>query len=189
LFLAAEERKDNISASNARLAVAEVAAFQQFPADFRLTRLGSVEAGGTYYQIFSTWLKETGQWRTLVFSNGGAYLGYYETRNEPVELEKSGIVFPGPGYGVESGDNEEGVFDSGDAYVISFTELGPPDKVELGIEKKTFVFVSSPKRVRPDAPGYRFVTVAERMVNAMRRGCRTSIPPSFQSRSSAACLG
>ncbi len=179
LLLAAEERKSNIAISDAWRAVAEVAAFQQFPADFRLTRLGSVEAGGTYYPIFSSWLKETGLWRTLVFSNGGAYLGYYETRNEPVELEKSGIVFPGPSYGVESGDSEEGVFDSGDAYVIAFSEQGPPDKVVLGEEKKTFVFVSSPKRVRPDAPGYRFATVAERMVDAINRGRYASIRDDF----------
>jgi murein DD-endopeptidase MepM/ murein hydrolase activator NlpD len=164
----AQQRKRNITSAEAAQAVGEVAAFQNFPADYRLTEIGSVLGGELWFHIFTCWLKEPQLWRTLVFDNGGAYLGYYETRNEPVELERSGIVFPGHSYSVESGDAAEGEYDSGDAHIVGFSELGPPDEVKF--EKKAYRFISSPKRLRPDAPGFRFSLVAGRMVDAMNHG-------------------
>ncbi|VGO17931.1 hypothetical protein PDESU_06533 [Pontiella desulfatans] len=183
LAVGAEDRKSNITSADARRTVGEVAAFQQFPADYRLARMGSIRGGEAFFHIFTTWLKDTGKWRTLVFENSGAYLGYYETSNEPAELEKSGITYPGHSYSAESGDNAEGEFDSGDSHTIVFSTNGPPDLVKF--EEKTFTFVSSPKRIRPDTPGYRFVLVANRMADSINQGRYLRIRDDFSARALA----
>ncbi len=164
----AQERKRNITSAEAERAVGEVAAFQGFPEKFRLARMGSVEAEGRHFHIFTTYLDETRRWRALVFANSGTYLGYYETADEPAELEKGGIVYPGGSYSIATGDEEEGVFDTGNAHIITFGPDGPPAEVKF--EKRRFTFFSSPKRVQPENPGFRFVAVADRLVNAMNHG-------------------
>lgn len=173
----AQERKRNVSSSEALSSVRDVAGVQGFPDGFRVARMGSVLGGGRYFHIFTTWLKDNQLWRTLVFDNSGNYLGYYETKNEPVELEKTGIIYPGNSYNVESGDVEEGVFDSGDAHIIRFSTNGPPDIVKF--EQKSYTFVSSPKRVRPDASGFRYMVVASRMVDLMNKGRYSRIREDF----------
>lgn len=173
----AQERKRTVTSAEALSGVREVAGFQNFPDGFRLARMGSVLGGGNYFHIFTTWLKDNQLWRTLVFDNSGNYLGYYETKDEPAELERNGIVYPGSSYSVETGDAEEGVFDSGDAHIIRFSTNGPPDTVKF--EEKTYTFVSSPKRIRPDAEGFRFMVVASRMVDLMNKGRYLTIRDDF----------
>ncbi len=165
--LAAPERKGNISVGEARREVGVVASFQNFPTDYRLDRLGELVAEDEYYHLFIVHLSKARAWRTLVFANSGDYLGFYQTKNPPVELERDGIIYPGDSYNVESGDEEEGEFDSGDANIIRFGPGGPPDEVKF--ENKTYTFVSSPKRVRPDDPSYRYLWLANRVADAINR--------------------
>ena len=168
----ATQRKNSISIDEARRAVGEVAAQQQFPADYKLHKMGSIKAGGIYFHIFTTYLKDRQRWRTLVFSNSRNYLGYYETSDEPVELDAGGIMFPSSDFIEEIGEEDEETgaietIDISDTLVIEFSRDGPPEWVD--VEADTYRFVSSPKRVRPDDPAYRYVLVAERLVDAMNR--------------------
>jgi murein DD-endopeptidase MepM/ murein hydrolase activator NlpD len=170
---AAPQRKQSISVGDAKRAVGEVAAQQQFPEDYKLVKMGSLKVEGIYYHIFSTYLKKKQMWRALVFANSGNYLGYYETTEEPAELDAGGIIYPSSNYTeTEEVENEEGELeaielDISEANVIEFSRDGPPDSVDL--EGDSYTFVSSPKRIRPDSPAYRYLLVAERLVDAMNR--------------------
>jgi|GEM_PF-836355 len=158
-------RKNHMATGEALREVGDVAAFQNFPDDFRLDRMGTLEADGEYFHIFICNLKELKRWRTLVFSNSGDYLGYYQNFDPPVQLEKNGLVFPGADHSAEFGDFENVELDSGDAHVIRFSAFGPPDEVKFS--NKTYTFVSSPKRIRPEDPAYQFAKQADRIANAL----------------------
>jgi murein DD-endopeptidase MepM/ murein hydrolase activator NlpD len=168
--LAASQRKSGISVSDAKRAVGEVAAQQEFPADYKLLKMGNVKVRGIYYHVFNTYLKERQVWRALVFANSGNYLGYYETTDEPIDLDGNGIMYPSSNYTEEGEEDEDGnieTIDISDANLIEFTIEGPPDSVIL--EEGTYTFTSSPKRIHPDDPAYRYLLVAERLVAAMNR--------------------
>lgn len=163
--LADEEHKRNITPSEATKAVDPVAALQKFPPNYKLIKIGSIKAEGVYYHIFSCDLAERKKWRTLVFANNGRYLGFYETGREVSELDTSAIVFPDPGY-VRAGDEVEGeVPDASDSLRIEFTAKGPPETVAL--KRGKCIFTSSPIRLFPDNPAYRFMNVADQLVDAM----------------------
>jgi len=165
--------KQSLSVNEAKRAVGEVAAQQQFPEDYKLLKMGSLKAEGIYFHIFTTYLKERQRWRTLVFANSGNYLGYYETNDEPDELDAGGIIYPGSSsteeFSEEGEDGEVEFFEIefSDAHLIEFTEDGPPDFVD--VDAGSYTFVSSPKRVWPADPAYRFLLVAERLVDTMNR--------------------
>jgi hypothetical protein len=180
--VAAPERKNNISIEEAMQAVGPVAAQQQFPADFKLVKVGSVRVEGVYYHIFSTQLKEWKKWRTLVYANSGRYLGFYETAGEVSELDASAIIFPKSSH-ILAGDEEEGILDASDALRIEFTIDGPPDSVAL--TKGKLLFVSSPVRTPPDNPAYRFLRVAEQLVEAMNSRSYVRIRETFSEASRA----
>ncbi len=163
----APARKRTISTGEALREIGVVAAYQQFPSRYQLTRLGSLEAGEEYYHVFTTYLPKLRRWRTLVFANSGSYLGYYQTYDQPAELGKDCLIYPGDDYSSEYGDDAEEEFDHGTAYNIVFSAEGPPDEIKF--EKRTYRFVSSPLRVQPDHPGYRFNQVASRVADAMNR--------------------
>jgi murein DD-endopeptidase MepM/ murein hydrolase activator NlpD len=177
----APARKRNISVGEARREVGVVAAYQQFPSDYRIDRLGSLQVDDEYYHIFTCYLQKRRKWRALVFANSGSYLGFYETIDQPVELGKNCLIYPGSDYSAEFGDDEEGEFDHGTAYKVLFGLEGPPDEVKF--EEKTYSFVSSPTRVRPDHPGYRFIQVADRVVDAINRSRYKQVRDDFSKRS------
>jgi murein DD-endopeptidase MepM/ murein hydrolase activator NlpD len=161
-YTVSAERKRNISIDEAMRAVNEVAAQQQFPSRFRLMKLGPLRVEDTFFHVFSTYLKDRQRWRVLVFANSGHYLGFYETNEEPIELDAGEILFPGaPG----TSDDEEGDSDDGGGNAITFTEKGPPEEVDL--DEGTCRFASSPKRISATDSEYRFVLVVEELVDAM----------------------
>ena len=160
--------KGNISVGEARRELGAVAAYQNFPSKYRLDRAGTLRIEEEYYHIFTSRLSKDRLWRTLVFANSGDYLGYYETPDQSVALEKDALVFPGESYSEETGDAEEDEYDSGDAHIIKFSAAGPPDEVKF--ETRSYIFVSSPLRVRPEDPGYRYIQLANRVTDAMNRG-------------------
>jgi murein DD-endopeptidase MepM/ murein hydrolase activator NlpD len=165
----AETRKNNISIGAARRELGVVAAYQNFPEKYRIDRLTVLEADGEYYHVYLCYLSQTRKWRTLVFANSGDYLGYYETIDPPVETDKDALIYPGDDDSAENGDFDEDDFDSGNAYTLLFSGVGPPDEVKF--ETRTFTFVSSPRRIRPENPAYRFIQLANRVaasVNASR---------------------
>lgn len=170
-------RKNNISIGEARRELGVVAAFQDFPEKYRIDRFVALEPGGEYYHIFTCEFREREVWRTLVFANSGDYLGYFETIDPPVDYEKDALVYPGPDYSSENGDFEEGAFDSGNAYTIRFSAQGPPDVVKF--ESRTFDFISSPRRIRPDDAAYRFNQVANRMRDCINSGRYNKIREDF----------
>lgn len=177
LSCGAAVRKNNISIGAARRELGVVAAFQNFPEKYRIDRYVTLQPGGEYYHIYVCELRERSRWRTLVFANSGDYLGYYETIDPPVDFDKDALVFPGPDFSAESGDYVEEEFDSGNAYVIQFSALGPPDLVKF--ESRTFSFVSSPRRIRPEEPAYRFGQVANRMRDCINSGRYGTIREDF----------
>lgn len=171
------QTKQNLSIGAARRAMGDVASYQGFPTRYRLDRKGSLEAEGEFFHIFVSYMAKARKWRTLVFDNSGNYLGYYQAANEPVELDKDCLVYPGDDYSAEFGDDAEGEFDHGTAYRIMFGGDGPPDEVKF--ETRTYTFVSSPMRVRPEDPGYPFIRIANRIANAMNRGRYKKIHEDF----------
>jgi len=164
---AVSQRKLSISTDDARRALAEVASQQAFPAKFKVLKMGSIKIEGFYYHVFSTYLKERQKWRALVFDNTGRYLGFYETEEEPIELDANGIVFASSS--TDSETDEDGNTSAGSFFteVGEFTRDGPPDVLEL--DDVSFSFVSSPARILPDSPAYRYVQVADRLKEAMNR--------------------
>jgi murein DD-endopeptidase MepM/ murein hydrolase activator NlpD len=177
---ASEERKKSISIGEARKELAAVAVYQGFPDRYRLDRVGSLQVNGTFYHVFDSEIEDRGRWRTLVFSNSGDYLGYYETIDKVVELERDALIYPDDDYSAASGDHAEGEFDSGNAYYVRFAPTGPPDEVKF--ENRTYRFISSPKRVRPDDPTYPFIQSANRIANAMNNGRYKNIRDDFSPR-------
>lgn len=173
----AATRKRNLSVGEARRELGVVAAYQNFPEKYRIDRFETLEAGGEFYHVFLSYVPRGRLWRTLVFSNSGDYLGYFQTVDPPVETEKDALVFPGPSYSSENGDFAEGEFDSGDAYVIRFSAVGPPDEVRF--EHRTFRFVSSPRRIRPEDPAFRFNLLANRVADAINRSRFKSVREDF----------
>lgn len=167
LDCAAAARKRPLSIGKARRELGVVAAYQNFPENYRIDRFNTLEADGVYYHIFLSQLPRSYRWRTLVFSNSGDYLGYYETADPPVETEKDALIYPGPSGSSINGDFVEGQFDSGDAYVVRFSAAGPPDEIKF--EQQKFVFISSPCRIRPDDPAYRFNQLANRVADLINR--------------------
>jgi murein DD-endopeptidase MepM/ murein hydrolase activator NlpD len=161
-------RKNNISTGVAKRELGVVAAFQGFPYRVRLDRAGYLKVDESYFHIFYSEMRETKRWRTLVFDNSAAYLGYFETADQLAGLEKDGLIFPGEDYSTESGDEVEGEVDSGTAHIIRFGQTGPPDRVKFG--DKTYTFVSSPNRVRPEDPAYRFLRTANRVAEVVNQG-------------------
>lgn len=161
-------RKNNIPTGMARRKLGEVAAFQGFPHNVRINRAGSVEVCEEYYHIFTVELRELRRWRTLVFDNCAAYLGYYETVDQLAGLEKDGLLYPGEDDSIESGDAAEGEFDSGNAHRIAFGVTGPPDEIKC--VDHTYRFISSPARIRPEDPSYRFLRMANRVAASVNQG-------------------
>lgn len=158
-------RKNTVSVGEARRELGVVAAYQNFPEKYRIDRFTTLEIEDEYYHIFVCELPKAGKWRTLVFANSGDYLGYYSAYDPPVDYEKGALIFPGSGNSAQHGDFEEGVFDTGDAYTIRFSKTGPPDEVKF--EARTFTFISSPRRIRPEDPEYRFVQLANRLADSI----------------------
>ena len=174
---AAAARKRPLSIGEARRERGVVAAYQQFPEKYRIDRLNTLEAGDTYYHVFLSYLPRSHRWRTLVFANSGDYLGYYETADPPVETEKDALIYPGASGSSLHGDFVEGEFDSGDAYIIRFSAAGPPDEIKFG--QQTFIFISSPRRIRPDDPAYRFNLLANRMADSINRSRYKAVREDF----------
>lgn len=164
---AADMRKRPLSIGEARRELGVVAAYQQFPEKYRIDRFNTLEADGVYYHVFLSHLPRRDRWRTLVYANSGDYLGYYETVDPPVETEKDALVYPGASDSSLNGDFVEGEFDSGDAYIVRFSATGPPDEIKFG--QQTFIFVSSPRRIRPEDPAYRFNLLANRVADSINR--------------------
>ncbi|MDZ8118114.1 peptidoglycan DD-metalloendopeptidase family protein [Pontiella agarivorans] len=168
LGVEAAARKNNVSVGDARRELGIVAAYQGFPERHRISRFAVLEAEGEYYHIFTAELPKARIWRTLVYANSGDYLGYYETVDPPVAYDADALIYAGGDYSSENGDFVEGLFDSGNAYTIRFSAAGPPDEVVF--ENCTFRFISSPRRIRPDDPAYRFVRLANRLADAINSG-------------------
>ncbi|MEE9368437.1 MAG: peptidoglycan DD-metalloendopeptidase family protein [Pontiella sp.] len=177
---AAPARKRTISIGEARVEMGIVAAYQEFPSNYRIDRFGVLEVEDEYFHVFTCYLPKPRKWRTLVFSNNGSYLGYYETSDKPAESDKETLVFPGPDYSSESGDYEEGAFDSGNARIVKFSAAGPPDEVKF--ENVTFSFVSSPARIRPADPAYRFIQLANRVTDSVNRSRYKQVRDDFSDR-------
>jgi murein DD-endopeptidase MepM/ murein hydrolase activator NlpD len=157
------ERKRNISVRDAMREVGEVASAHQYPPRFRLMKMGSLKVEQTYFHIFSTYLGERQVWRILVFSNSGRYMGFYETTEEPLDLDAGEILFSGGDITVPGGEGEDDTIGGGNA--ITFTEKGPPEVADLPDGTSRFVF--SPKRIRQEDPEYRHLVVAEQLIDAM----------------------
>ncbi|MDF7807439.1 peptidoglycan DD-metalloendopeptidase family protein [Pontiellaceae bacterium B12219] len=173
----AETRKKNISIGEARRELGVVAAYQNFPERYRIDRLVVLKAEGEYYHVYLCYLKPTREWRTLVYSNSGDYLGYYETIDPPVATDKDALIFPAGDYSAASGDFSEGDYDSGNVYTIRFGADGPPDEVKF--EDRTFTFVSSPRRIRPENPAYRFFQLANRVAASVNAGRYKNVRDDF----------
>jgi len=159
----ASRRNRNISVDEARREVMKVASQHRFPSNFRLMKMGNLKVGQNYFHIFTTYVRERQRWRTLVFSNSGNYLGFYETSEEPLDLDAGEILFPGADIDVTDDDGDS----IGGENVITFTEDGPPEVADLADD--TYRFVSSPMRLREADPAYRFLLVAEDLVDAMQQ--------------------
>lgn len=181
-YPAQAQYKRKISIEAARREIAKVGMQHQYPSRFRLSSMGSLKVKQTYFHIFSTYLNERQKWRIIVFDNTGHYMGFYETTDEPVELDAGEILFPGTLIELDdedadlddTDDEDEDTDDSedledpefgGGGNTITFTEKGPPDVVSL--EEGVYRFVAAPEEISEDDPSYRFVQVAEKLTDAM----------------------
>ncbi|MDF7801837.1 peptidoglycan DD-metalloendopeptidase family protein [Pontiellaceae bacterium B1224] len=174
---AAETHRHSIPIDEARRELGLVAAYQNFPQKCRIDRYGTLEAEEVFYHIFLTQLPRSYRWRTLVFSNSGDYLGYYETADPPAATEKDALIYPGPSGSSLYGDFVEDKFDLGDAYIVRFSAAGPPDEIKFA--EQTFVFISSPRRIRPDDPAYRFNQLANRVADMINRSRYKAVREDF----------
>ncbi|MBT8045578.1 MAG: peptidoglycan DD-metalloendopeptidase family protein [Pontiella sp.] len=173
---AASQRKLNMSIEDAQRAISDEAMGSPFPADCKLLKMSSMKLEGVYYHIFITYLKTNQMWRSLVFDNRGRFMGYYETIEEPMDVDADAIVFSSvsdagdaSGFGAVSGTS-----------LIEFDVNGPPDTADL--DEDTYSFISSPGRDRPGDPAFRFVEVTQRLIDAVYYGRYQRIRDDFSDR-------
>lgn len=90
------------------------------PEKIKISEIGSVESGDTFFHIYNGYVKKEG-YRILVFDNTPTYLGYYPTDLEPVDYEEGAVL-------LDSGDN-------GDSYTpLPIPSTGPGKR---GIQLET----------------------------------------------------
>jgi len=98
-----------------------------FPEDMKIYKVGSIEAGETYYHVFCGQLKKGG-YRVIIMDNNGKYLGYYFSEYEPTDYEEGAVLL------------DDG---SSDYFTLPIGKKGPTDKVYIdGVLTK---FVKNPK--------------------------------------------
>ncbi|MCF7847899.1 MAG: hypothetical protein K9M45_03525 [Kiritimatiellales bacterium] len=106
---------------------------EHFPEKMKVGKVGSVEAGETYYHAYCGEMKKAG-YRVIFMDNSGKYLGYYPTEYEPSDYEEGAIL-------LNSGSSD----DEGntDYFTLPVGKDGPADKVR--IDGTPVTFVKNPK--------------------------------------------
>lgn len=91
------------------------------PERMKLGKVGSIEAGETFYHAWCGTMKNDG-YRVLIFNNTPSYLGFYTTEFEPVDYEDGAVL-------LDSGENDE---DGNTSYFsLAIGSDGPNDKVRI----------------------------------------------------------
>jgi len=103
---------------------------EHFPKRMRLSEIGPIEVGDTYFHAFSGQLQKVG-YHVIIYDNNLNYLGYYATDFEPSDYEEGAVL-------LDSGDGEN-------FFQIPIKANGPPPKVRLP-EGLPIEFVSAPGR-------------------------------------------
>ena len=151
----AAEKKNNMTVRDAQKALKRIRN-ARVKKQFRMSKLGSLEVGETFYHIFSSNIPPGGRrlYRTLIFDNNARLVGFYETEDEPLETDGASIVFAsGFEDTVRDISDEEQLGDEWDEEinyypnVIEFTRYGPPDTVNL--DEGTIRLIRFKKRAAP----------------------------------------
>ena len=111
----------------------EAAGTDHFPEKMKVRKVGSIEAGETYYHAYCGTTKKEG-YRVIFMDNSGNYLGYYATEYEPSDYEEDAIL-------LDSGESDEDGNTS--YYAINIGQTGPADQIQ--IDGIPVPFVKNPK--------------------------------------------
>ena len=87
-----------------------------YPERMRISEIGPIRVGETYYHAFCGQLKKVG-YHVIIYDNELHYLGFYATDFEPTDYEEGAVL-------LDSGDGDT-------YYQIPITEKGPAKKVRL----------------------------------------------------------
>jgi hypothetical protein len=128
----AGEKKNKMSTRDVITILKEIGP-DHFPEKMKVSTVGSLEIGDTYYHAFCGTTKKDG-YRVIFMDNKGGYLGYYATEFEPYDYEEKSVM-------LDSGETNS----DGDAtpYYLSLGSKGPNKKISInGIQSN---FVLNPK--------------------------------------------
>lgn len=173
LSFAAEE-KANLSSGDIRRWILEVGYTQGFPDQIKLWKLGSARVEDTYFHVFVAYLRDNKVYRTMVFANDKRFLGYYETMQEPADLDGADIVFDSQYNETDADGDTETISDSQSA---TLTKSGPERSVDLN--EGTVTFVPAPDAEEIPEEAVRFLKIANKLADAMNRKSYSRIADNF----------
>ncbi len=124
---------------------------EHFPKRMRISKIGPIKAGNTYFHAFSGQLPKGG-YHVIIYDNDLHYLGFYATDYEPADYEEGAVL-------LDSGDGET-------FYKIPIRSTGPDPKKKVRLpEGLPLTFVPA-----PGAPAVGEGTVAAPKVATAKSG-------------------
>lgn len=127
----AGEKKNPPRNTKAVEKILEEAGPEHMPEKMRISKVGPVEVGETYFHVYCGTTKKDG-YRIIFFNNTPKYLGYYATEYEPVDYEEGAILF-------DTGDSDN-------YSVMRISAKGPGEKASIeGAGSVKFVKAPVPK--------------------------------------------
>ncbi len=135
--MAAEAKKNKPKNRRAVELILEEIGGDHNPEKMKVTEVGSVETDTSWFHIYSGYLRKEYEYRIIIFDNTPRYLGYYQTKYRPENVEQDAII----------------LFDetSGRRLKCPLKDPGPLRAVIFNETGDTANFVKGPEPEKPEA--------------------------------------